>query len=150
MTLVLQITQSVFKSTYKHQYPLQCSAFTYSGDVFPFRIDYAKEKSGGPFTTEKIEDMKIFLRIVIALGPVYVLQIPMSSFTLPFFGFHIFISTVDSNVTVSNSSDNYFGSLIPARSAISFLVYIWVIIRKRIPVMFVHLSLLASYCWESP
>ena len=36
----------------KHKYPFRCSAFTYCDDELPSRIDFAKERFGGPFTTE--------------------------------------------------------------------------------------------------
>ena len=41
----------VFNFVRKHKYPLQRSAFTYCDDELPSRIDYAKERYGGPFTT---------------------------------------------------------------------------------------------------
>ena len=63
----------------KHKYPLHRSAFTYSDVDYPSRIDFTKERYGGPFTTEQVEDVKTFLRILtllISLGPVFVLEIP--------------------------------------------------------------------------
>ena len=38
----------------KHKYPLQRSAFTYCDDERPSRIDFAKSRYGGPFTTEQV------------------------------------------------------------------------------------------------
>ena len=35
----------------KHKYPLQRSAFTYCDNYVPSRLDFAKERFGGPFTT---------------------------------------------------------------------------------------------------
>ena len=64
---------SVLHYARKHKYPLQRSAFTYCDDERPSRIDFAKERYGGPFTTEQVEDVKTLLRIflvLIALGPV--------------------------------------------------------------------------------
>ena len=63
----------------KHKYPLQCSAFTYADDEEPSRLDFAKERYGGPFTTEQVEDVKTFfkiLAILLVLGPVFFLEIP--------------------------------------------------------------------------
>ena len=40
------------------------SAFTYCEDKLPSRIDFAKSKYGGPFTTEQVEDVKMFLRVL--------------------------------------------------------------------------------------
>ena len=47
--------------------PLQRSALTFSDDIIPSRMDYAKTKFGGPFTTEVVEDVKTYLRIIVML-----------------------------------------------------------------------------------
>ena len=78
--------------TRKHSYPLQRSAFTYSDDEVPSRLDYAKERFGGPFTTEQVEDVKTFfniLLVLLALGPVFVLEIPASFFITTMFAVHL-------------------------------------------------------------
>ena len=76
----------------KHKYPLQRSAFTYCDDEEPSRIDFAKKRYGGPFTTEQVEDVKTFFKILcvlLTLGPVFVLELPSSSFVSILFGLHI-------------------------------------------------------------
>ena len=67
----------------KNKYPIRRygSAFTFCDDFKPSRIDFAKERYGGPFTSPQVEDVKTFQRIVIvllALGPVFVLEVPGS------------------------------------------------------------------------
>ena len=64
-------TQSPFKLIYKvlkfaaiTKHPLCRSAFTYCEDELPSRIDFGKSKYGGPFTTEQVEDVKTFLRLL--------------------------------------------------------------------------------------
>ena len=49
----------------KNKYPRQRSAFTYCDDKCYSRIDFAKQKFGGPFTTEKVEDVKTFWRMLL-------------------------------------------------------------------------------------
>ena len=68
-------TQNPFKLVYtvlryalKNKYPRQRSAFTYCEESFPSRIDFGKEKYGGPFTTEQVEDVKTLLRIIIMVA----------------------------------------------------------------------------------
>ena len=76
----------------KHKHPPQRSAFTFSDNYIPSRLDFAKERYGGPFTTEQVENVKTLLRIVIvlfAIGPVHTLEVPASYFIFPLFGFHI-------------------------------------------------------------
>ena len=76
----------------KHKYPLQRSAFTYSDHNIPSRIDFAKERYGGPFSVEQVENVKTFLRILLmllTLGPVFSLEVPASYFVFPLFGLHV-------------------------------------------------------------
>ena len=65
------VTQNPFKLVYsviryaiKHKHPECRSAFTYCEDEPPSRIDFGKSKYGGPFTTEQVEDVKTFLRLI--------------------------------------------------------------------------------------
>ena len=70
----------VLNFTRKHKHPLRRSAFTFADDEEPTRIDFAKERYGGPFTTEQVEDVKTFLRILavlLVLGPTFFTEIPM-------------------------------------------------------------------------
>jgi peptide/histidine transporter 3/4 len=48
----------------KHKHPERRSAFTYCEDELPSRLDFGKSKYGGPFTTEQVEDVKIFFGIL--------------------------------------------------------------------------------------
>ena len=54
----------VLKYSWKHKVPEHRSAFTYWEEDIPHRIDLGKNKYGGPFTNEEVEDTKTFLRIV--------------------------------------------------------------------------------------
>ena len=70
------VIQNPFKLIYKvvryaikNKYPQQRSAFTYWEDNLPSRIDFGKIKYGGPFTTEQVEDVKMFLKM---LGIVFI------------------------------------------------------------------------------
>ena len=58
----------VMKYAWKHKYPVRRSAFTYS-DGPPSRLDLAKERYGGPFTTEQVEDVKSFWNILVVFLP---------------------------------------------------------------------------------
>ena len=56
-----------------HTIPIRRSAFTYCEDELPSRLDLGKEKYGGSFTTEQVEDVKAFLGILsvlLTLGPI--------------------------------------------------------------------------------
>ena len=65
------VTQNPFKLVYKvvryaikTKHPRQRSAFTYWEDDPPSRMDFGKNKYGGPFTTEQVEDVKILIKVL--------------------------------------------------------------------------------------
>ena len=60
---------------------------TYCEDELPTRMDLGKEKYGGPFTTEQVEDVKAFLGILcllLTLGPLFATEIMNGSLFLFF------------------------------------------------------------------
>lgn len=63
----LKLIFKVLYYTAKNKHPFQRSAFTYWDDKPFSRIDVAKNKYGGPFTTEQVEDVKTFFK-VLGLG----------------------------------------------------------------------------------
>ena len=48
----------------KHKYPENRSALTYWEEEAPSRLDLGKNKYGGPFTEEEVEDVKTVLRLL--------------------------------------------------------------------------------------
>ena len=82
----------VLKFTAQHsQPPARRSAFAYCDDEIPSRLDFAKQRYGGPFSTETVEDVKTFLRILVmlvAIGPVFSLLVP-TVYVFPLFGMHM-------------------------------------------------------------
>ena len=48
----------------KHKYPENRSALTYWEEEAPSRLDLGKDKYGGPFTEEEVEDLKTILRLI--------------------------------------------------------------------------------------
>ena len=86
-----KVVCGVFKFAKSHKHPLRRSAFTHSDDYIPSRLDFAKERFGGPFTTEQVENVKTFIRILLvllAMGPAFALEVPGSYFVAPLFGIH--------------------------------------------------------------
>ena len=69
----------VLKYAAKHKYPVQRSAFTYCENEQPTRLDYGKSKYGGPFTTEQVEDVKTFWRILLVILVISMLSIPLTA-----------------------------------------------------------------------
>ena len=48
----------------KHKYPENRSALTYWEEEAPSKLDLGKDKYGGPFTEEEVEDVKTVLRLI--------------------------------------------------------------------------------------
>ena len=135
----------------KNKYPLRRSAFTFCDDFRPSRIDFAKERFGGPFTSPQVEDVKTFLRIVLVLftlGPVFVLDIPGSLYLFPLFALHTSnkLQFVGEDVHCESPAVWIIvqsGSCGVIVSLFVTIVYIWVVyslLRRRIPKMFNRLT----------
>ena len=63
----LKIIFKVLVYSFKHKYPERRSAFTYWENDIPSRIDLGKEKYGGPFTYEQVEDVKTMFRLLLLM-----------------------------------------------------------------------------------
>ena len=59
----LKLIWRVMKYSWKHKNPVRQSAFTYSEGP-PTRLDLAKERYGGPFTTKQVEEVKSFWHLI--------------------------------------------------------------------------------------
>ena len=65
----LKLIWQVLRFAYKHKFPVSRSALTYWEDEIPSRINLGKDKYGGPFTNEQVEDVKTFFRILSLTVP---------------------------------------------------------------------------------
>ena len=70
----------VLKFAAKHKVPINRSAFTYWEEDIPSRLDLGKSRFGGPFTTEQVEDVKTFFRLLLVLLPVCICVFSASIF----------------------------------------------------------------------
>ena len=64
VTNPIKLIIQVLNYTRKHSYPERRSAFTYIDEEQPTRMDYGKEKFGGPFSEEEVEDVKTVLHLL--------------------------------------------------------------------------------------
>ena len=60
----IKLIIQILNYTRKHSYPERRSAFTFIDEEHPTRMDFGKEKFGGPFTEEEVEDVKTVLRLL--------------------------------------------------------------------------------------
>ena len=73
-----RLTWGVGKFALQHKKPLRRSAFTFCENSFPSRLDFGKQRYGGPFTTEQVEDVKVLFNVVkvfLSLGPAFFLDL---------------------------------------------------------------------------
>ncbi len=85
-----KLVYRVTKFARQHKTPVRRSAFTYCEDEVPTGLDLGKEKYGGPFTTEQVEDIKVFygiLKVLFSFGTVFFLDFAASS-ALPIYALH--------------------------------------------------------------
>ena len=64
ITNPINLIIKVLRYAYKNKYARNRSALTYWEEVTPSRIDLGKEKYGGPFSEEEVEDVKTSLRLL--------------------------------------------------------------------------------------
>ena len=62
----------ILKFAFKHKAPINRSALTYWEENIPSRLDLGKSRYGGPFTTEQVEDVKTFFRLLIVFLPMWI------------------------------------------------------------------------------
>ena len=142
--MVIKVLTYAWKHNSYH--PLRRSAFTYQDSERPNRLDFAKERYGGPFQTEQVEDVKTFFRILIvlmALGPIFILEVPTSYFIFPMFTLHTGLgSTFHRHKCTARWLILESGTLGYLIAVIAFPVYIWLIytfLRRCIPRTFYRL-----------
>uniref|UniRef100_A0A1X7ULE2 Major facilitator superfamily associated domain-containing protein n=1 Tax=Amphimedon queenslandica TaxID=400682 RepID=A0A1X7ULE2_AMPQE len=113
----------------KHKYPENRSALTYWEEKAPSRIDLGKDKYGGPFTVEEVEDVKTVFRII----PIFIAIIGYSLSAE-----HYYLDTSFLVCVLSN------GALHTVCSLLLILIYLYfvrVFFYKYIPSMLRRMSL---------
>ncbi len=132
-----KLVYGVISFAFKHKKPIRRSAFTYCDDARPSRLDFGKQRYGGPFTTEQVEDVKVMINIVkvlIALGPYFLLELTGSTFLahyISFDGFHN--SNILHRAILQNS---ILSPLIVTIFILFFLIFIRQCIFKHMPTFF--------------
>ena len=78
----MKIICEVLKYTWKHKIPEQRSSLTYWENDIPSRIDLGKNKYGGPFTYEEVEDVKSFFRLLLLILSLFGFQLSGDGYSL--------------------------------------------------------------------
>ena len=102
----LKLIWQVLSFTARHKYPVRRSALTYWEDEIPSRINLGKDKYGGPFTNEQVEDVKTFFRMLCVGIPCIAMA------TSCFLVQDNFVFSVSQNWTLNTLMDfNYYKNL---------------------------------------
>ena len=114
-----KLVYRVVKFAWHHKIPVRRSAFTYCEDEWPSRLDLGKQKYGGPFTVEQVEDVKTFLgilKVLISIVPLFMLQF-VSESSLTKFAVHHNLFFKPSG----NTSSHAFGHMIHIEGIVHYL-----------------------------
>ena len=123
----IKLIARVLYYAWKHKYPENRSALTYWEEETPSRLDLGKEKYGGPFTEEEIEDVKTAFRML----PLF-----MATFSLAVTEeVHHWIFTGVSDITVMDCfvSTQFFKFLTTSFLLLFYLLVLRLICRRYIP-----------------
>ena len=60
----VKVIGQVLNYARKNKHPKNCSALIYWEEDYPSRLDLGKDKYGGLFSLEQVEDVKTFLRLI--------------------------------------------------------------------------------------
>ena len=133
-----KLVYKVISFAREHKNPVQRSAFTYCEDELPSQLDLGKEKYGGPFTIEQVEDVKAFLgifKVLLALGPLFAVERSVS-LLLPLVSKHV--SGIFYSCSIWNEGLPSF-TIIPL--LVLYIVFLRPFVRNYIPGMLKRIGL---------
>ena len=145
-----KLVYKVLRFAKDHTNPIHRSAFTYCEDELPSRLDLGKEKYGGPFTTEQVENVKAFIgivRVLLTIGPIFFANIAFSDNLPGLVRTNPYVYRNDYYYHVDVPSYAYFygsGCLTPLLTLILIPLYLCLLrplIRDYIPGMFKRMGL---------
>lgn len=86
----LRTVFGVLKFAALHKSPVRHCAITYCDRKRPSRIDFAKSDYGGPYTSEQVEDVKTFFRIIVVATSTALFSMPILLYLISqtFISFH--------------------------------------------------------------
>ena len=125
-----KIIYQVLKFAVKNKAPISRSSLTYWEEDVPSRLDLGKTNYGGPFTTEQVDDVKTFFKMLILLLPLLIISVATSS-TQRLYMYSTFNMNNCTSQLVYNFSYSPWLSGIIATIAYEFAIY--PLIRNRLP-----------------
>ena len=93
----------VLRFAAKHKAPVNRSALTYWEEDIPSRIDLGKSRYGGPFTTEQVEDVKTFFRVLALSVGIFLTVLASGIHEYDYYSTEVFTNITDFNTCKANS-----------------------------------------------
>ena len=93
----------VLKFAARHKSPLNRSALTYWEEDIPSRLDLGKSRYGGPFTTEQVEDVKTFFRILVVSVGIFLVMFALGMQKYDSFSTKMFATIIRLDLCAANS-----------------------------------------------
>ena len=93
----------VLKFSAKYKSPLNRSALTYWEEDIPSRLDLGKSRYGGPFTTEQVEDVKTFFRILVVSVGIFLIAFALGFKMYNLFSPEIYAANFRLDLCAANS-----------------------------------------------
>ena len=128
------LVYKVIRFARAHKTPIQRSAFTYCEEELPSRLDLGKAKYGGPFTTEQVEDVKVFLgilKVLLTLGPLFAVE-RSNNLLLPIFFTYLELSQ-ETLYSCSLLNNDILPSVVIIFLLILYIVLVRPFVTKYIP-----------------
>ena len=111
----------VLKYAALNRFPRQRSAMTYWEAELPSRLDNGKSKYGGPFTTEQVEDVKTFWKVLLVI-------VTLSSFNFPL------TAIADTTIDFEKNFDSFHANSRCTQAGISSTYSLYAFITYSIPI----------------
>ena len=130
-----KLVYQVSKFAQHHKVPIHRSAFTYCEDNIPKGLDLGKSKYGGPFTTEEVEDVKVFfgiLKVLFVLALTHFLNVAVDPL-LFYYASHVsdYYNETTEKITIQNDEAKKLllqdGLLSSIMCIIGIPVYLWLV-----------------------
>ena len=119
----------------KHKYPENRSALTYWEEEAPSRLDLGKDKYGGPFTEEEVEDVKTFFHML----PLFIAAL---AYTSSLYLWHFQGDCINASLSVHCIMFDYYGTY-HITTLFLFFIYQFIIrgcFHKYIPSMLTRMG----------
>ena len=133
----IKLIAKVLNYARKNKYPRNRSALTYWEEDYPSQLDLGKEKYGGPFTVEEVENVKTVLRMI----PLMICIVGLSCADEVYWSIMMGSNLINSSFKFCLISNNTMKFITPAFLLLLYQFLIYPCFNKYIPSMLKRIGL---------